>query len=51
MQFVEDLEEKSAEIFDELPGDFSRQDKKEGKNEMIWNLYNDQHYIIGTNNL
>ena len=31
MTFTEELEIKSAEIVDELPGDFKRQDTKESK--------------------
>jgi hypothetical protein len=42
MHLVENLEEVAAKIFDELPNDFKRKDKNEGK------YYNDQR-LIGTN--
>jgi len=31
MHLVKNLEQKAAEIFDELPNDFRRQDKNEGR--------------------
>ena len=35
MNFVENLEQMAAEIYDDLPKDFARQDKKEGRYLLI----------------
>ena len=45
MCFVENLEAKAAEIVEQLPGDFAKQDKHEGNN------LSDHHFSLGTDNV
>ena len=39
MNFVENLEQMAAEIYDDLPKDFARQDKQEGRYLLITNAF------------